>query len=247
MISVLALPDNIPDQQVQSAFYAVSQHVGKSSRDVLLPEDLTADGVVDIMVDIGHLIGKPHHIALQRGRMARGPVIHDAVPDLPGQVQPLPVLLQNLDNPHALPVMGKSSRRKLIQDPLPRMAEGRVSDVMSQGNGLGQGLVQPEAPGNGSGNLCHLQRVGKPGPVMVPFRGQKNLRLVLHPPKCLAVQDSVPVPLVYGAHVAGLLLPVTAARVHTECRIGTQILLLPLFFPLSDVHSDSLRVKKCFP
>ena len=122
----------------------------------------------------------------------------DAVAHLPGKVQSFAVFFQHIHHPQALPVVGKAAGAELIQRPLPRMTEWGMPQVMAQGDGLGQVLVQAQGPGNGAGNLGHLQRVGQSGAVMVPFRREKDLGFLLQPPKRLAVDDPVPVPLEAG-------------------------------------------------
>ena len=98
--------------------------------------------------------------------------------------------------------MPESLRQQGVQRPLPDVAVGRVAQIMPQGDGLRQILVQPQGPGQGPGHLGNLQRVGQPGPVVIPLRGEKYLGLELQPPKGFAVDDAVPVPLEGGAHIA---------------------------------------------
>ena len=86
--------------------------------------------------------------------------------------------------------MGKSAGAQLIQSALARMAEGGVPQVMPQGDGLGQVLVEAQGAGDGAGDLRHLQRVGQPGAVMVALRREKDLSLLLEPAERLAVDDA---------------------------------------------------------
>ena len=88
---------------------------------------------------------------------------------------------------------------QLVEGALPGVAEGGVPQIVPQGDGLGQVLVEAQAPGNGAGDLRHLQGVGEPGAVVVALGGEEDLGLVLEPPEGLAVQDPVPVPGVGGA------------------------------------------------
>ena len=50
--------------------------------------------------------------------------------------------------------------------------------------------------------------MGQPVSVMISLSRQKHLGFILQTAKGLAVDDSVPVPLVISAHVALVLLPV---------------------------------------
>src|SRR5699024_10837186 len=49
--------------------------------------------------------------------------------------------------------------------------------------------------------------MGQPGAVMISLGRQKNLRLVLQPAKGFGMQNTVPVPLIYGSDVTLRLRP----------------------------------------
>ena len=159
------------------------------------------------MIQIGDLIRQPHQTALRSGGFPPPGVAQNPVPDLPGQVQPLAGFLQLFHHPDALLIMAETPGIQLIQDVLPGMAKGRMPQVMTQGDGLRQILIETQSPGNGPGNLGHLQRVGQPGAVVVPLGGQKHLGLVLQPPEGLTMKDPIPVPLIRGAQAAFLFRP----------------------------------------
>ena len=82
------------------------------------------------------------------------------------------------------------------------MSERGMTQIMPQCNGLGQVFVKPQGPSNRARNLRYLQRMGQPGPVMIPFGKKEYLRLLLQPAKRLAVEDPVPVPLEDGTDIA---------------------------------------------
>ena len=93
---------------------AVAQKQTELFRKLLLGKDACPLRIVDIMVDIGDLIGKADDFSFHRGRMARRPVVPDAVPHLPGQVQALAFLLQKFHHANALLIMGKTQGADLI-------------------------------------------------------------------------------------------------------------------------------------
>ncbi len=106
-------------------------------------------------------------------------MIQDAVPNFKGQVQSLAFLLQAVHCPDALYIVLKTKRADPVQRPLPRMPKGCMSQVMSQGYGFHQFLVKPKRLCYGARVLGDLQGMGEPGPVMIPLRGQEDLRLIL--------------------------------------------------------------------
>jgi hypothetical protein len=81
-----------------------------------------------------------------------------------------------------------------IQRPFSRVAKGRVADVVSQGERLGQLAVEAQSEGNRPGYLNYLQRVRQPAAKVVsePFTGHtgENLGLAGKPAKRTRMEDS---------------------------------------------------------
>jgi hypothetical protein len=120
----------------------------------------------------------------------------DAVAYLPGQVQ----ILEHLEDADALRGMVPAIRRKVRrQRLLPGMAEGRVTDIVAQRDGLGQRLVQPESRCQRARDLGDLQGMGKPSDEVIAVRMQEDLGLVLQAAEGLGVDDPVPIALEGGA------------------------------------------------
>ena len=59
------------------------------------------------------------------------------------------------------------------------MAKGGVAQVVAQGDGFGEVLVQTKRAGDGAGDLRDFERMGKPGAVVVPLGRKKDLGLLL--------------------------------------------------------------------
>ena len=64
-----------------------------------------ADGVVDVVVDVGDAVGGGHDAALERLRADGAGVVQDAVAHLGGEVEPPPAVLDALHHAQALLVM----------------------------------------------------------------------------------------------------------------------------------------------
>ena len=78
------------------------------AREVAGLEHAGADGVVEVVVHVGDAVGEPHDLRLERGGRRHGPrVVHDAVADLPREVQALAVVLQVVDDAQALLVVAE--------------------------------------------------------------------------------------------------------------------------------------------
>ena len=78
------------------------------------------------------------------------------------------------------------------------MAEGRMPQIVSERDRLGQVLIQAQRPRHGARDLLHLERMRQPRAVMCAGRRQEDLCFILQPPERLAVQDPVAVLLVAG-------------------------------------------------
>ncbi len=183
----------------------LAQHTAQRRRNILRREDVPPDGVVDVMVEIGDPVGIMDDAPFHGVGFFLAGVAQNSIPHLHSQVQALTALFQPVHHPQALLVVGKAPGHHLPQRLFSGVAEGGVPQVMAQGDGLGQVLVEPQAPGHRAGDLGDLQGMGQPGAVMVPFRGQKHLGFVFQPAECLGMDDPVPIPHKTGA-AGGFLL-----------------------------------------
>ena len=89
------------------------------------------------------------------------------------------MLFQQIHHAQALLIVRKALRTQIVEGELPGMTEGRMSQVMPHGDGFRQILVEPQRPGDDPRDLSDLQRMGQAGAVVVAFRSQEDLRLVL--------------------------------------------------------------------
>ena len=155
------------------------------------------------MVDVPDPVGHPRELPLHGLRARRGlhrleirknldvgrpfGMASDAVADLPGEVQAFLVgplsgaaALQHLDDPEALDVVPEPAvlRHRPVEGLLPGVPEGGVPQVVSQHDGLGQVLVEPDRPRDRPRDLRDLERMGQPRPVVVALGGEEDLGLV---------------------------------------------------------------------
>ena len=132
-------------------------------------------------------------------------VMPDAVADLPCKVEPVPVVLEHLDDPERLHVVlvardqqrvpRRDLREALGERRLAGVTEGRVAEVVAERDRLGEVFVEPERAGDRAGDLRDLKRVRKACAVVVAFGRKKHLRLMRQATERLAVNDAVAVPL----------------------------------------------------
>ena len=88
---------------------------------------------------------------------------------------------------------------QFLQHRLAPVAEGRMSQVMGQCDGLDKVFVESQCPPQTAGDLCDLQRVGHPRAKVVVLVGDEDLRLEVQPSERSTMHDPVPVALEAGA------------------------------------------------
>ncbi len=91
-----------------------------------------------------------------------------------------------------------------VEGILAGVATRAVPAVVPEGDGLGQGDVQPTGPGDGRGHLRHLERVGEPGALVVR-REDEDLCLAGQAAEGGGVEDPVAVAFEAGAPRVGVL------------------------------------------
>jgi len=79
-----------------------------------------------------------------------------------------------------------------------------MSQVVSQGNGLGQIFIKVQRARYGSGDLGNLQCMSETRNVVVTERCYENLGFVLQPPEGIAMDNPVPIALKFGTHGTGI-------------------------------------------
>ena len=170
--------------------------------------------------------------------MTARPVVQDPVANLPGQVQPLPLLLQHLHNTDTLLIMREPLAAEPVEHRLPRMTKRRMSQIVPQRDRLRQRLIQPQRFCDRARYLRYFQRVRQARPVMVALRRQKNLRFLFQTPERFAVQNTVAIALILWPDVAERFFPLPAPCIRTQRRLRTQGFLFPFFDRFSDIHPD---------
>ena len=100
------------------------------------------------------------------------------------------------------------------------MPERGVPEVVAEGDGFGEVLVQAQRPRDGARDLADLQRVGEARAVVVALGRQEDLGLVLEAPERLAVDDAVAIAHETGANGVGPFLALPAAAFRAASREG---------------------------
>src|SRR5436305_6611040 len=91
------------------------------------------------------------------------------------------------------------------------MSEGGMTDIMHEGQSLGQFTVQPQRYGNGTRDLRHFQRMRQPVTKMIRESRCENLCLRFQPSKSARMNDAVPVASVFATITVCIFAETAAA------------------------------------
>ena len=232
--------NDVGDHGVDPFPVAVAEDVQAVLRQFEGLEDAGAQRVVQVVVQVGDPVGPADAFRLHGGRFGLSGMGQDPLADFFGQVQALAAVFQKFHHAQALLVMAETFRQKVVQRPFPDVSVGGVPQVVPQGDGFGEIFVQAERTGQRARDLGDLQRMGQPGTVVIPLRGEKHLRLEFQAAEGLAVDDPVPVALVFRPQVAGFDGPFPAGGLGGAGGPWSEQLFLLLFLSFTDRHRKSL-------
>ena len=244
-----------------------AQHLDARRRQVLVPQQSRPHRIVDVVIHVGDDVGDARDLPLDRAgamlgigadRHAALPlrVAGDAVADLPRQIQPRAVVLEDVDDAQALLVVVEAAGNELVDDALAGMTERRVAEIVAERDRLGQLLVEPQHLGDAARDLRDLERVRQPRAVVIAGRREEHLRLVLQPAERLAVDDAIAIALKRRTDRVLGLGTQPAAAVGALGRLRRQDLALALLELLADAvmarrpghlahHQDIARGSSC--
>ena len=149
--------------------------------------------ILIVVAEVGDAIGILDQTAFERMRLERPAVVQHAVEHRERQIQPRAVPFEPLCDADALLVMLEMAI-DLLERLLPDVAKGRVPEVMSERDRLHEVFIQGQCARHRPPDLCDLEGVRHPRPIMIALRRDVDLRLVLHPPEGIAVEDAVTIP-----------------------------------------------------
>src|ERR1051326_5306809 len=128
------------------------------------------------------------------------------------------------------------------------MTERRMSEVMGQGDGLRQILIQLQRSSDIAGNCGYLYRVRETSPQVIAGSVEEDLGFVFQPAKGPGMNDPVPVALIMGAPFRRLFRVFSATSLGAKLGVRSQKLLFPLLQFLAGAgHEASFWAGKSGP
>ena len=220
--------------------------------DILLSDHPPAERIIQVVVHIGDDIGNSDDLPFQgfgqglRDRLVQGNrslgMPTDAVEYFDAEIESGAVFFQLFDNPQALGDMAKSSGNQSGENLFSGVPKRRVPEIVAESDRFDEVLVERQSPGDGTGDLRNFQRMGQAGPVVIPFRRQKDLGFIFEAPKRFAMQDTITINLVAGSQFAGRFSMSTTETHRTLAGISGQSIPLPPFRIDSNFHRILFRV-----
>ena len=130
-------------------------------------------------------------------------------------------LFKLIDDAQALQIVLEATvvAHAVVEGLLPRVPEGRVAQVVGQGNRLDQIVVDAQCPRNRASDLGDLDGVGQTGTEQVAFVIDEYLCLVFESAKRGGMNDTVAVALELTAHLWWRLGMDAAARIAFANRV----------------------------
>ncbi len=190
--------------------------------DVADLEQAGLDAVVEVGGEVGDLVGEVDDLGFEWGALAEkvggefgvliggvvAGVLDDALADAEGEVEAAMggvALLEVLDDAEGVEVVVEAAAvalEALVQGALAGVAEGRVADVVDEGEGLGEVFVEAERAGDGAGDLGDLDGVGEAAAEVVGGAAGEDLGLAGEAAEGARLHDAFAVALKGGAEVA---------------------------------------------
>jgi hypothetical protein len=125
--------------------------------------------------------------------------------------------------------MPETAGNEEIEDPLPCMAKRGMAEIVTEGDGFGQILIEGQGASHGPGDLRYLEGMGQSCPVMIALGREKHLGFIFKAAKRFAMKNSVPIVLKKGSHTAGFFLQPTPGTLFATTSIDRQSIAFSLF------------------
>ena len=128
----------------------------------------------------------------------------EALEDLEGEIEAgkfRVFFLDQFDDAKALLVVieAAAGAHEAVEFGLAGMAERGVPEVVGQGDGLREVLIEGEGAGDGAGDGCDLDGMGETGTEVIGGAAEEDLGLVLEAAERAGMDDAGPVALILGA------------------------------------------------
>ena len=169
-------------------------------------DQATFEGVFEIVATVSDFVGEIDGLGFERGLGFGARQGVEALADFVGEVEAVEFRVFDLelfDDAKALvaPTKATSVLHELVEGVFDGMAEGGMTEIPGEGDGLGEVFVEAEGAAEGAGEGGDLDGMGEAGTDVVAGAVEWNLGFVFEATKSGAVNDAFAVSLEFGAEV----------------------------------------------
>ncbi len=209
---------------------------GHVAAEFLLGEQAGGEPIVEVVAVVSDFVREVGDLRFEGGRLRAeafaaggvvkaGGVLGETFAHFPREIQAGKAgifLFEKFDDPEALPVVLEApvGLHELVQCLLALVPERGMAEVVGEGDGLGEVLVQLEGASDIAGDRGDFHRVGEARAQVIPGAIEKHLRFVFKAPKRPRVDDAVAVALVVGPQFRRRFLVDPAAALGAELGVG---------------------------
>jgi len=169
-------------------------------------DQATFEGVFEVMATVGDFVGEIDGLGFERGLGFGARQGVKTLADFVGEVEAIEFRVFDLelfDDAEALvvPTEATGVLHELVEGVFDGMAEGGVTEISGQGDGLGEIFVEAEGTAEGTGEGGDLDGVGQAGTDVIAGAVERDLGFVFEATKSGTVNDAFAVSLKFGAEV----------------------------------------------
>ncbi len=169
-------------------------------------DQATFEGVFEIVATVSDFVGEIDGLGFERGLGFGARQGAEALADFVGEVEAVEFRVFDLelfDDAKALvaPTKATSVLHELVEGVFDGMAEGGMTEIPGEGDGLGEVFVEAEGAAEGAGEGGDLDGMGEASTDVVAGAVEWDLGFVFEATKSGAVNDAFAVSLKFGAEV----------------------------------------------
>ena len=154
-----AAGDHIHDHCVDPIAVGFAKNLQAVRGNGIRPENAASQGVVQVMIQVGNPVRPTDTFRFRCFRLNGAGMRQNTAADFLCQVQAGTVFLKLFHHTEALLVVTESLGKEIVEGAFTDMSVRGVTEIVSEGNGFSQVLVETERAGNGPCDLGYFERV----------------------------------------------------------------------------------------
>lgn len=235
-------------RQVSVFFFDEARGAGPEvdvSREIFFRKQAGVEAVIEIVAVISDFVGEIGDLGFERGVFGveisalagvveSSVMLDEAFADFPTEIQAGEIgifLFEFLNDAKTVAIVLEAAvfSHEFVQNSFALVAEGRMAEVMGEGDGFGEVFVELERAGDVPRNGGNLHGVREARAEVITGAVEENLGFIFEAAKGAGMDHAVAVALVLGAPLGRGFVIFAAASVGAELRVGREDFALDLF------------------